>query len=67
MNTLQLEGNWQKMKGAAQEQWGKLTDDDIDRVVGKRDKLIGAVKERYGITQQEAEREVNEWSTKYEQ
>ncbi|WP_049722865.1 CsbD family protein [Gilvimarinus polysaccharolyticus] len=67
MNKLELEGNWQKLKGTAREQWGKLTDNDIERVVGKRDKLIGAIKERYSMTQQEAEREVNEWSVKYEQ
>lgn len=67
MNKQQLEGNWLKFKGAAHEQWGKLTDDDIERIVGKRDKLVGAVKERYGITQQEAEHEVDEWSAKYEQ
>lgn len=67
MNATQFEGNWQKLKGAAREQWGKLTDDDINRIVGKRDRLIGSLKERYGISQQQAEQEVNEWSTRYEQ
>jgi uncharacterized protein YjbJ (UPF0337 family) len=67
MNATQFEGNWQKLKGTAREQWGKLTDDDINRIVGKRDRLIGSLKERYGISQQQAEQEVNEWSTRYEQ
>jgi len=67
MNKMQLEGQWLKLKGSAQEQWGKLTNDDIERVLGKRDKLVGTVKERYGITRQEAEQQVDEWSAKHMQ
>ncbi|MBU2885508.1 CsbD family protein [Gilvimarinus agarilyticus] len=67
MNTEQFEGNWKHLKGSVQEQWGRLTDDDIQKVVGKRDKLVGRLQERYGITRQAAEDEVNQWSVKYEQ
>ena len=64
MNWDQLEGKWKQVKGSAQEQWGKLTNDDLDRIEGKRDQLIGKVQERYGIAREEAEKQANEWWTR---
>jgi uncharacterized protein YjbJ (UPF0337 family) len=61
MNWDQLEGKWKQVKGSAREQWGKLTDDDLDVIAGKRDKLIGKLQERYGIARNEAERQADEW------
>jgi uncharacterized protein YjbJ (UPF0337 family) len=49
MNWDQMEGKWMQIKGSVKERWGKLTDDDLDVIAGKRDKLIGKVQERYGI------------------
>jgi uncharacterized protein YjbJ (UPF0337 family) len=43
------------------EKWGKLTDDDLDVISGKRDQLVGKVQERYGIAREEAEKEVSEF------
>ena len=62
MNWDRIEGNWMQFKGKAKEQWGKLTDDDLDVVAGKRDQLTGRIQERYGIAKDAAEREIDEWS-----
>jgi uncharacterized protein YjbJ (UPF0337 family) len=56
----QIEGNWKQFKGRAKQQWGKLTDDDLDRWAGRRDELIGKIQERYGYQRDQAEREVDD-------
>lgn len=56
-----LEGKWKQAKGEVQEQWGKLTDDDVDQIQGQRKQLVGKVQARYGKTKNEAEREVDSW------
>jgi uncharacterized protein YjbJ (UPF0337 family) len=61
MNWDIVEGNWKQLKGSAKEQWGKLTDDDLDVAAGKRDKLVGLVQEKYGKAKDEAEREVDDY------
>ncbi len=62
MNWDQIKGQWTQMKGEAKRRWGKLTDDDLTRIEGDRDKLVGTLQERYGHTKEEAEREADEWS-----
>jgi len=62
MNWDRIEGNWKQFKGKAKEQWGKLTDDDLDVVSGKRDQLVGRIQERYGIAKDSAERQIEEWT-----
>ena len=61
MNQPWLKGKWNEYKGKAQERWGKLTNDDVDRVQGQRDQLLGVVQQRYGRSREEAERELDEW------
>ncbi len=61
MNRDILQGKWKQLKGAAKQKWGKLTDDDLDRVEGSRDELVGMIQERYGKSRDEAEREVDDW------
>jgi uncharacterized protein YjbJ (UPF0337 family) len=58
MNQDRLEGNWKVVKGKVKEQWGKLTDDDLDVIAGKRDQLLGRIQQRHGLALDEAEREV---------
>jgi uncharacterized protein YjbJ (UPF0337 family) len=58
MNWDVAKGKWKELRGTVKEQWGELTDDEIDRIEGKREQLIGAVQKRYGIAKDEAEREV---------
>ena len=61
MNRDQIAGNWKQIKGKVKEQWGKLTDDDLDILAGKSDQLAGRIQERYGITKEEAERQVRDF------
>lgn len=61
MNSDQLEGKWKQVKGSARQKWGKLTDDDIDVIAGKRDQLIGKLQERYGFAREQAEKQADEW------
>lgn len=59
-----VEGNWKQFKGKVKEQWGKLTDDDIDRIAGKKDQLAGKLQESYGIGKEDAERQIREFEEK---
>lgn len=62
MNSDQIKGNWKQLKGSAKEQWGKLTDDDLARIEGDREQLVGKIQERYGIARAEAEKQVDHWA-----
>ncbi|PSL48506.1 uncharacterized protein YjbJ (UPF0337 family) [Salsuginibacillus halophilus] len=64
MRAEDLLGKWNRISGEAKKQWSKLTDDDIQYIEGNRDKLIGKVQERYNYSQEQAEREVDEWINK---
>ena len=64
MNKDEIGGNGQQFKGKVKEQWGKLTDDDMTVIEGKRDQLVGKVQERYGYAKDEAEKEVKEWENR---
>ena len=59
MNNNVFEGKWKQIRGQAKLWWGKLTDDDLEKVGGKFDQLIGLLQEKYGYTQQQAEEEFN--------
>lgn len=61
MNEDTLTGQWTQLKGKVREQWGKLTDDDIDQIRGEREQLVGRIQERYGIARDEARRQVDDW------
>ena len=60
MNWDQIKGNWNQSKGELKVRWGRLTDDDLTMIEGERDKLIGRLQELYGISREEAERQVDE-------
>ncbi len=62
MNWDQVSGNWKQFKGSIKERWGKLTDDDLTVVAGKRDKLAGILQERYGYAKEQAEKELDEFT-----
>jgi len=61
MDWNRVEGNWKQLKGKVKEQWGKLTDDDLDRIAGRRDQLEGKIQERYGIEKDRARRDIDDW------
>lgn len=62
MNWDQIEGNWKQIKGKAQSKWGDLTNDELDRVEGRREEMVGLLQEKYGKAREEAEAQVDEWS-----
>jgi uncharacterized protein YjbJ (UPF0337 family) len=66
MNWDQIAGNWKKLKGKARMQWGKLTDDQLDRIAGKREELVGRVQEQYGIGKEEAEKQVDQFARSFD-
>jgi uncharacterized protein YjbJ (UPF0337 family) len=61
MNWDQVAGNWKQFKGQVKEKWGKLNDDDLQVIEGKKDQLIGKLQERYGYSKEQAEKELDSW------
>jgi len=66
MNSDELAGKWKQSLGKVKEKWGKLTDDDLTVINGKRDQLIGKIQERYGIAKEAAAKQVDEFNDGYE-
>jgi len=66
MNQNILAGKWKQMRGELKTWWGKLTDDDVDRISGQKDKLIGLLQERYGYTREQAEQEIERRLQEYD-
>jgi uncharacterized protein YjbJ (UPF0337 family) len=61
MNWDQVEGKWKQFAGRFREKWGKLTDDDLQVIGGKKDQLVGKIQERYGMAREQAQREVDDY------
>lgn len=61
MNWEQIKGNWTQVKGQAKEKWGELTDDDLARIDGQREHLLGALQEKYGMAKEKAEEQIEEF------
>jgi uncharacterized protein YjbJ (UPF0337 family) len=61
MNWDQVEGNWKQFTGGLKMRWGKLTDNDLKVIAGRRDQLAGKLQERYGYTKEQAERELDSY------
>jgi len=62
MNWDQVSGKWKQFKGQVKQKWGKLTDDDLEVIAGKRDQMAGKLQERYGFGKEQAEKELDEFS-----
>jgi len=61
MDWNRVEGNWKQFKGKVKEQWGDLTDDDLDKIDGKRENLEGRIQERYGLARDKVRQDVDNW------
>ncbi len=61
MNWERISGNWTQWKGRIQERWGKLTQAQLDVIAGRREQLSGHIQEAYGLTQDEADRQLRNW------
>jgi uncharacterized protein YjbJ (UPF0337 family) len=66
MNWDEIAGKWKQSVGKAKEKWGKLTDDDLTAINGKKDQLVGKIQERYGIAKEAAEKQVDEFARSYD-
>jgi uncharacterized protein YjbJ (UPF0337 family) len=64
MNWDRIEGNWKQFKGKAKERWGRLTDDELDIIAGRRDQLLGTLQEQFGIGKDEAEAQVRDFESR---
>ena len=64
MNWDRIEGNWKQLKGNVKQQWGKLNDDHLDVIAGKRGQLSGKIQEVYGITKEETEKQISDWQAR---
>ena len=63
MNWDQVEGKWKQYSGKVREKWGKLTDSDLEMIKGQRQQLVGKIQERYGIAKEDAERQVDAFTS----
>ncbi|HYX33736.1 MAG TPA: CsbD family protein [Oligoflexus sp.] len=61
MNWDQVEGQWKNIKGTIREKWAKFTDDDIELIAGKKDRMVGKLQERYGLAKENAEAELDQY------
>jgi uncharacterized protein YjbJ (UPF0337 family) len=61
VNWDQIQGHWTQIRGTAKERWGRLTDDDLDIIDGRRERLVGRLQVRYGMAAEQAERAVDDW------
>lgn len=61
VNSDVIKGKWRQFKGEMKTQWGKLTDDELDQIDGNREKLAGAIQEKYGVARSEAEKQIKKW------
>jgi len=66
MNENILEGKWKQLRGYLRERWGEITDDELDQIAGKRDRLAGLLQERYGYTQMEADQQIDDFVSEWE-
>ena len=67
MNENILEGKWKQLRGEIRQRWGELTDDELDQIAGRRDKLAGLLQEKYGYTQLEAEQQVQDFLAEWDE
>lgn len=61
MNWDSIKGDWKQFKGKVKTQWGKLTDDDLDVIAGKREELAGKIQSTYGLSRENAEKQIKEF------
>ena len=64
MNWDEAHGKWTELRGTVREQWGKLTDDDLTVIAGRRDQLVGKIQQRYGSSVETVEKEMKSFEEK---
>jgi uncharacterized protein YjbJ (UPF0337 family) len=66
MNKDTIKGNWKELKGKAKVHWGKLTDDRLEVIAGKRDQLAGEIQHAYGVSRDEAEKQITDFEKQHD-
>ncbi len=66
MQTHVLKGRWKQVRGKAKQEWGKLTDDDLDRIAGQWDRLVGMLQEKYGYSREQVEEQVEKFLSQFD-
>ena len=66
MNSDILKGKWKQLVGSAKIEWGRLSDDELDQAAGEKDRLAGLIQEKYGVTKEEANRQIEDWEKKHD-
>ncbi len=61
MDWNRIEGSWKQLKGKVKEKWGDLTDDDLDKIAGRQDQFEGVIQQRYGLTKDQARKQIKDW------
>ena len=64
MNQDRIQGRWKEFKGKVRERWGRLTDDDLNVIAGRRDQLLGRIQQRHGLARDEAGRQARDWEVR---
>ena len=64
MNWSNIETGWNDYKASAKQQWGKLSDEQINDTHGKREQLSASVQQAYALNKDEAERQISDWQSK---
>lgn len=64
MSNDELKGKWKQVKGKVKKNWAKLTDEDLEAIKGNKDILLGKIQERYGITKEEAKKQLDKFKSK---
>jgi uncharacterized protein YjbJ (UPF0337 family) len=67
MNWDRIEGNWHQLKGNVQQHWGKLTDDHLHVMAGRRDSLVGKIQERHGVSKDAEKQQLSDWNKRIKQ
>jgi len=65
MNWDFVQGNWKQVSGKVKQQWGKLTDDDLAKIAGRREELEGKLQERYGLSKDEIKKQLDDFMTRH--
>ena len=63
MDWNRIEGSWKQLKGKIRQQWGNLTDDDLEKIAGKREEFEGVIQQRYGLSKDAARKQIDDWMT----
>ena len=63
INWQRIEVGWQHFMGAAKAKWDKLSDEQLERIAGRREQLAESIQQAYGITREASLRQIDQWQS----